>query len=50
MRRPSGDSAGCPQFAPSQALTFRGGAVPRRKWTSVHSIVRDRPRRLSVRT
>jgi hypothetical protein len=46
--RPSGDKAGCTQLTPSHALTFLGAPVPRRRYTSVHSMLRDRPRRLSV--
>jgi len=37
------------QSAPSDLLTFTGAAVPRATYTSVHSLVRKAPRRLSVR-
>jgi len=47
--RPSGDNAGCMQLTPLHALTLRGAAVPARTKTSLHSWLRDTPRRRSVR-
>lgn len=47
--RPSRDRAGALQLTPPHALTFTGAAAPRATYTSVHSLVRNAPRRLSVR-
>ena len=47
--RASRERAGALQLTPWHALTFTGAAVPRAMYTSVHSVVRNAVRRLSVR-